>query len=60
MIYQYQKNVLRGIHGDNRTSKLITCLYGKFLLVVVNNDKKVNNIENTKSLYFLIRIISKF
>ena len=35
-----KKNVLRGIHGDNRTSKLITCLYGKFLLVVVNNDKK--------------------
>ena len=31
---------MRGIHGDNRTSKLITCLYGKFLLVVVNNDKK--------------------
>lgn len=35
-----KKNVLRGIHGDNRTSKLITCLYGKFLLVIVNNDKK--------------------
>ena len=35
-----KKNVLRGIHGDNKTYKLITCLYGKFVLVVVNNDKK--------------------
>jgi dTDP-4-dehydrorhamnose 3,5-epimerase len=30
--------VLRGIHGDSRTWKLVTCLYGKFYLVVVNND----------------------
>jgi len=32
------KNVLRGIHGDSSTYKLISCLYGKFYLVVVNND----------------------
>lgn len=31
-------NVLRGIHGDSETWKLITCLYGKFYLVVVNCD----------------------
>jgi len=31
--------VLRGIHGDNETSKLITCLYGKIYLVVVNWDE---------------------
>ncbi|MHC4488134.1 MAG: dTDP-4-dehydrorhamnose 3,5-epimerase family protein [Planctomycetota bacterium] len=30
------KNVLRGIHGDDQTWKLISCLYGKFYLVVVN------------------------
>lgn len=30
------KNVLRGIHGDSETWKLISCLYGKFYLVVVN------------------------
>ena len=30
------KNVLRGIHGDNKTWKLVSCLYGKFYLVVVN------------------------
>lgn len=33
------KNVLRGIHGDDQTWKLISCLYGKFYLVVVNCDK---------------------
>ena len=32
------KNVLRGIHGDNDTYKLVSCLYGSFYLVVVNND----------------------
>lgn len=33
------QNVLRGIHGDDKTWKLISCLYGKFYLVVVNCDK---------------------
>lgn len=33
------KNVLRGIHGDQNTWKLISCLWGKFYLVVVNCDK---------------------
>jgi dTDP-4-dehydrorhamnose 3,5-epimerase len=32
--------VLRGIHGDNATWKLITCLYGRFYLVVVNCDER--------------------
>jgi len=32
------KNVLRGIHGDSETWKLISCLYGEFYLVVVNWD----------------------
>ena len=32
------RHVLRGIHGDNETWKLISCLYGKFYLVVVNWD----------------------
>lgn len=30
------RNVLRGIHGDNKTCKLISCLYGKIYLVVAN------------------------
>lgn len=33
------KHVLRGIHGDNQTWKLISCLSGKFYLAVVNWDK---------------------
>ena len=30
-------NVLRGIHGDSKTWKLVSCLKGSFYLVVVNN-----------------------
>ena len=30
------KHVLRGIHGDQETWKLISCLHGKFYLVVLN------------------------
>ena len=29
--------VLRGIHGDHKTAKLVSCLHGRFYLVVVNN-----------------------
>jgi dTDP-4-dehydrorhamnose 3,5-epimerase len=34
------RDVLRGIHGDAETWKLVSCLYGKFYLVVVNCDKE--------------------
>lgn len=34
-----KKDVLRGIHGDDRTWKLISCLYGAFYLVVLNFDR---------------------
>lgn len=34
------KHVLRGIHGDPVTTKLISCLSGRFYLVVVNNDQE--------------------
>ena len=33
-----KKGVLRGIHGDGETWKLISCIHGEFFLVVVNND----------------------
>lgn len=33
------RHVLRGLHGDSETWKLISCLHGKFYLVVVNWDK---------------------
>jgi dTDP-4-dehydrorhamnose 3,5-epimerase len=32
------KNVLRGIHGDQETAKLVSCLQGSFYLIVVNQD----------------------
>ena len=32
-----RQHVLRGIHGDRKTAKLVSCLHGAFYLVVVNN-----------------------
>lgn len=43
------KNVLRGIHGDSETWKLISCLYGKFYLVVVNCDVNSQNFGKWQS-----------
>jgi dTDP-4-dehydrorhamnose 3,5-epimerase len=34
------KHVLRGIHGDQETWKLISCHYGRFYLVVINWDSE--------------------
>ena len=31
-----KKNVLRGIHGDHKTWKLVTCVFGKIFQVVVD------------------------
>ena len=33
---QSKKNVLRGLHGDNKTWKLVTCVYGEIQQVVVD------------------------
>ena len=43
------KDVLRGIHGDAETWKLITCLYGKFYLLVVNCDEGSQNFGKWQS-----------
>ena len=32
------RHVLRGIHGDANTCKLISCLYGKFYIVAIDMD----------------------
>jgi dTDP-4-dehydrorhamnose 3,5-epimerase len=32
------RHVLRGIHGDQETWKLVSCLHGKFYLIVANCD----------------------
>ena len=38
-ISESSRHVLRGIHGDSKTWKLISCLYGTFYLVVINWDE---------------------
>jgi len=43
------RNVLRGIHGDDQTWKLISCLYGKFYLVVVDCDKQSKKFSKWQS-----------
>ena len=35
-----KKNVFRGIHGDYKTWKLVSCLKGKIISYVVNCDQK--------------------
>lgn len=34
------RGVIKGIHGDTKTWKLVQCLFGKFYLVVLNNNPK--------------------
>ena len=38
-----RQNVLRGIHGDAKATKLITCLSGEIYLVVVDNRPESPN-----------------
>ena len=38
-----KQNVLRGLHGDNKSWKLITCLAGEVYLVVVDNRPNSEN-----------------
>lgn len=52
------KNVLRGIHGDSETWKLISCLYGKFYLIVVNCDVNSENFGKWES--FVLSDVSRF
>ena len=43
-----KKNVLRGIHGDYKSWKLVTCIYGSIQQVVVDcrkDSKTINNYE---------------
>ena len=43
------RHVLRGIHGDDKTWKLISCLKGKIYVVVVNCDKQSKNFGRWQS-----------
>jgi len=53
-----KKNVLRGIHGDNLTWKLISCLYGELYQVVVNCDKSSKDFGKWQS--FILSDKNKF
>ena len=55
-----KKNVLRGLHYDDKTWKLISCPFGKIFFVVVKQeiedfpppkDLDIVKISGTKSLY---------
>ena len=37
------RGVIKGIHGDTKTWKLVQCLFGKFYLVVLNYNPKSKN-----------------
>ena len=43
------RGVLRGIHGDGETWKLISCMYGRFYFVVVNCDMGSSNFGKWQS-----------
>lgn len=43
------RGVLKGIHGDSSTWKLISCLHGRFYLVVVNYDEQSSNFGKWES-----------
>jgi dTDP-4-dehydrorhamnose 3,5-epimerase len=43
------KNVLKGIHGDYGTWKLVTCLKGTVYVVIVNNNKESETYKKWES-----------
>ena len=44
-----KENVLRGLHGDKKTWKLLSCVYGKVFFVIVNFEKKSNKFLHKKT-----------
>lgn len=53
------RGVIRGFHGDDKTWKLITCLYGKIKLVTYNIDSNIRmsyilNGDDEKSISVLV------
>lgn len=45
-----KKNTLRGIHCDFKSWKLVTCVYGKILLVLINMQKKSKTYLKNKKI----------
>jgi dTDP-4-dehydrorhamnose 3,5-epimerase len=46
-----KKNVLRGIHGDFKTWKLLSCIVGKIYFIVVNNNKESKDYKKWQSFF---------
>lgn len=53
-----RKGVIKGIHGDKKTWKLVSCLYGRFQLVVINYDKRSKDFGKWQS--FLLSDENKY
>lgn len=51
------RNVLRGIHGDSVTHKLLSCLHGKLYFVVVNCDTESKDFGKWQS--FILSDVSR-
>jgi dTDP-4-dehydrorhamnose 3,5-epimerase len=47
-----KKDVLRGFHGDHKTWKIITCIYGKIQFAYINNKKNSKYYKENKSYIF--------
>ena len=52
------RGVLKGVHGDSVTWKLISCLHGKFYLVVVNYNEKSPDYGKWQS--FVLSDVNKY
>jgi dTDP-4-dehydrorhamnose 3,5-epimerase len=44
-----KKNVFKGIHGDHKTWKLISCIYGKCESIIVNCNKNSKDFGKSES-----------
>ncbi|MDD5633658.1 MAG: dTDP-4-dehydrorhamnose 3,5-epimerase family protein [Candidatus Omnitrophica bacterium] len=53
-----KRNVIKGIHGDSSTWKLISCLHGEFYLVVINYDEGSKNFGKWQS--FVLSDVNKY
>ena len=55
-----KKNTIRGLHCDFKSWKLVTCVFGKLLLVVVDMRKSSKNYLKSKELMFPLLIFTIF
>ena len=47
-----KKNTLRGLHCDFKSWKMVTCVFGKLLLVVVDMKKNSKNYLKSEKFYY--------